>query len=359
MGHWVMKFEVEGDLGVETGVPVLLFTHPSGAYQIHLENHNMQPGCDIPLLNAYIVFDEGDLSPGLGTPETNRDTYESASNAAEKYLTRFLYFLNFATGYRFRLKRRLCLFDWTPAVAQRHGIVYRDFPDPNLPLLALNQELLSSIEQLVEADLDDDLMQSLRWFAAGVSLKSPDLQFQMFWLSIETLADYTKDPARVPEPCPQCSKPLYCANCQRTPTHRPYSKQAVQQLFSRHVSDEPKLVYELAYTMRNALLHGGQISHVEQNSGRTLVQLVDVVAKVSWAALFSALTQRAGLGEEVLYLFQPTTFLHFGVQGTLHTSFPSPLGRDPEFSDLPDTNLELLVEEFTEEPQESAPDEVI
>src|SRR5687767_1873647 len=126
MPHWVMKFEVEAHLGVRSDLPQLSFTHPSGTYQVHLENQNMQPGCEMPLLNAYIVFDEGDFDPSNHT--ANRHNFKPVSEAGEKYLTRFLYFLSFTTGCLFRIKHRVCLFDWTPRVAQRHGIIYRRFP---------------------------------------------------------------------------------------------------------------------------------------------------------------------------------------------------------------------------------------
>ena len=286
---------------------------------------------------------------GISTPPilcTNRDNFKPVSEAGEKYLTRFLYFLSFITGCRFRIRRRLCLFDWTPGVAQRHGIIYRRFPDPNFPLLALKPELLVTIEQLIGSEADNDLMQALRWFAAGISAKSPDVQFQMFWFCIETLARYTRDPARVPDRCPQCREPLYCANCQNTPTHRPYPSQMIQQLFARHVGDAPDLAYKYTASMRHTLLHGDRIARVEQESGFSLNRLVDIVANVSWAALFKALTQAAGLQEEVLDYLRPTTFLHFGVESFSFMSFPSPVGREPEFNDLPDINVELLVREF-------------
>lgn len=354
MTRWVMKFEVEADLGVESDQPSLSFAHPSGTYQVHFENQNMEPGCETPLLNAYVVFEEGEFDPSKSGPDRDVDSFKPISEAGEKHLTKFLYFLSFATGCRFRIGRRICLFDWTPGVARRHGIIYRKFPNPEFPVLALNQDLLTTIEKVIPSETDEELMQALRWFAAGVSSKPPDVQFQMFWFSIETMARHTRDPERVPDRCPQCREPLYCAKCQSTPTHRPYPSQMIQQLFARHVSDAPDLAYKYTSTMRHALLHGDRIARAEQESGFSLGNLVDLVARVAWLALFTALTHGAGLREEgvpnqTLKLVRPSTFLHFGVEATSRMSFSSPVDRDLQFSDLPEIKLELLVREFDED----------
>src|SRR6266404_4387699 len=238
MARWVMKFEVEADLGVESEQRILSFTHPAGTYDVHLENQNMEPGCETPLLNSYVVFEEQDFDPSHSDHVTDLDNFKPVAEAGEKHLTRFLYFLSFATGCRFRIGRRICLFDWTPGIAQRHGVVYRKFANPDFPVLALNQELLTTIEKVIQSEADEDLLQALRWFAAGVSAKPPDVQFQMFWFSIETLARHTRNPERVPDRFPTCREPLYCAKCQSTPTHRPYPSQMIQQLFARHIRDE-------------------------------------------------------------------------------------------------------------------------
>jgi len=345
-----MKFEIEAELGVISGLPSLDFIHPSGAYSLHLENHNMQPGTENPSLIAYVTFEEGDFNPARSDPGTDRGSFIPIAKVGDEYITAFLYFLSFATGMGFRVKHPLCLFDWTPGIARRHGIIYRNFADPNFPALVLNQKLFASIERLTRSDTHDDLMQALRWFTGAVSAKSPDVQFEMFWFSIETLGRYLRNPAKVPDRCPHCREPLYCPKCDATPVHRPYPSQAIQVLFGQYVNDAPDLAYRCTSAMRHALLHGDRIERVEQEFGFSLNRLVEVVGAVAWAALFGALREgtRDALrpGEErTLDLLQPTTFLHFRVATTVRMSFLSPLDRAAEFRDLPGINIELFVRE--------------
>ena len=56
MGTWLMKFEVEADLGIEPSLGELVFKHPQGLFEVHLENHQMEPGCKSPSLHAYFLF---------------------------------------------------------------------------------------------------------------------------------------------------------------------------------------------------------------------------------------------------------------------------------------------------------------
>jgi len=70
-----MKFEIEAELGVISGLPSLDFIHPSGAYSLHLENHNMQPGTENPSLIAYVTFEEGDFNPARSDPGTDRGSF--------------------------------------------------------------------------------------------------------------------------------------------------------------------------------------------------------------------------------------------------------------------------------------------
>jgi hypothetical protein len=189
MARWLMKFEVEGHIGVEPSMPRLIFKHPRNLYEVHLENCHMEPGCEVPLLNAYILF-------------VSEDSLESADRTGDKHFSRFLDFLTFAAGVRFRIKRRLCLFDWTPEVAERHGYIYRYFGDPSLPQLLLTDGLAASVEGLLRSDSEEELTQALHWFAAAVSADRSDEQFELFWFSIETLARHLRDKSKVPDLLP-------------------------------------------------------------------------------------------------------------------------------------------------------------
>jgi hypothetical protein len=333
MARWLMKFELEGQFGVERSVARLVFRHPRDLYEVHLENQHMEPGCAVPLLNAYVLF-------------FSEDRLESAEKAGEKHFSRFVDFLTFAAGVRFRVRHRLCLFDWTAGITERHGYIYKNFPDPNLPQLLMNDDLVSTVEALLRSDNEQELTQALHWFAAAVSADLSDEQFELFWFSIETLARHLRDKAKVPDLCPRCREPLYCAKCKTTPTHKPYPAQAIKQLFDRHVSDQPDRAYRAASAMRHSLLHGEKVSHPEGEEDMTLSQLVDWVGKVGRAALLTALGNRAAQDGDIrLRLLYPSTFLHQQIGLKSHFVFKSPVGREPVFDDIPKVDINLIVHE--------------
>ena len=227
--------------------------------------------------------------------------------------------------------------------------MFRNFPDPNLPQLVLTPELASTVEALLRSDGEQELTQALHWFAAAVSAGPSDEQFELFWFSIETMARHTRDKAKVPDLCPHCREPLYCPKCEANPTHRPYPSQAIQQLFARHVSDQPDRAYLATSAMRHALLHGDRVSRVEEEHGLTLSQLVDIVAKVARAALLTALGNRAAQDGDVrLRFIQPNTFLHYQLGYKMHVSFRTPAGRDPAVDDIPSFNVDLIVRDVSE-----------
>ena len=340
MGTWLMKFEFEADLGVEAAIKELVFKQPDGTFTVHLENDRMEPGCESPSLDAYFLFQADDL--------------DDAEASGEKHCRRFLDFLVFATGARFRVSRRLCLFDWSADAEWRKGYIYKRFPNPDLPQLVLGPEISSSIELLLAADANGDLGQAVHWFSAGASADMPEEQFQLFWFSIETIARYSREKTKVPDTCAVCRKPLYCPRCKGIPTHRPYPSQEIRQLFSRHIADGADEVCRMTSSMRHALLHGDRVGRVEAKFGRTLSQLVDIVGQVAWVALSEGLVptlRQEGAGRPAF--IQPNTFLHYRMAVKLHVGFKSPSGRPPVFADIPnEIDANLIV---TDQPPDQPP----
>ena len=328
MGTWLMKFEVEADIGIEASLKELVFKHPGGSFEVHLENHLMDPGCKSPSLHAYFLF--------------QADGPDDAEVRGEEHCSRFLDVLVFTTGARFRAGRRLCVFDWSPGVNHRQGYVYNNFPDPNLPQLVLGQGISSSIELLLSADASVDLRQAVHWFSAGVSAASPEEQFELFWFAIETIARFARDKTKVPDRCAVCKESLYCPKCEAVSTHRPYPAQSIQQLFARYISNDADQVYRMTSSMRHALLHGDRVSRVEAEFDRTLSQLVDTVGNVAWVALLNNLAPTVRQkGVVQMGFIQPNTFLHHQVDLRVHVAFESPSGRPSVFADIPQFELDL------------------
>jgi hypothetical protein len=332
MPRWLMKFEIEGHLGVEREISRLVYRHPAGKYEVHLENQYMEPGCQSPLLMAYIIFDA--------------DNIEAAESSGDRHMRSFVDFLPFTTGYRFRIRRALCLFEWTKGIAKHRGTVFQYFPDPSLPQLVLSRQHVLTLERLLLSDTDPDLMRALHWFASGVSAELQDEQFELFWFAVEIMAHRTRKTDKVPDKCAVCHQPLYCPNCQKVSTHRPYPSQEISQLFARHISDEPQRAFEWASAMRHALLHGDEIARVEKETGRTLGWFVDLVGRVAWKSLYSALGDKIGMSDsERLYFIQTDTFGHREIQARADGSFHSPEGRETEFTDIPNLDIKMLVQD--------------
>ena len=328
MGTWLMKFEVEADLGVDLKLGELVFRQPDGRFTVHLKNHQMEPGCDSPSLHAYFSFQADDI--------------DRAEAAGEEHCARFLDFLVFATGARFHMSRRVCVFDWAADVDWRHGYIYKQFPNPDLPQLVLDQSTSSTLTLLLSADANADLMQAVHWFSAAASATSAEEQFELFWFSIETIARCSEDKTRVPDKCAVCQEPLYCPKCKEVSTHRPYPSQKIQRLFARHVSKDADEMYRMTSRMRNALLHGDRVISVEAAFGFSLSQLVDLLARVAWAALLENILPTLGKeGTGRLGFILPNTFLRHRVEFKGHIAFQSPPGRPPVFTDLPTSGIDV------------------
>ena len=217
MPRWMMQFEIEGHLGVEADRRELIFRHPSGFYDVHVRNHKMAAGVGTPLLYMFVLFDSDDI--------------RSADMQGREHVNKFLRFLSFATGSGFRVRRPMCLFDWSVNVQdQRHGCVYHHFPNPDLPQLVMNDDVVATVEALLNSYGGDvDVMQALLWFSSAVTASRPENQFRLFWFCIETLARTTRDKSPVSDRCPTCREPLYCRTCDKISTHRPYPTQAIEQ----------------------------------------------------------------------------------------------------------------------------------
>jgi hypothetical protein len=124
MVRWMIKVEVEGHLGIKEIGGTLVFHHPNGDYDVYLKNLDMSSGIEKPMLSIFLIFNAGNIA--------------EADKIWRRYLDRFLEFLSFATGSRFRLNRPVCLFDWSPdESSMRQGYVYQRFSDASIPQLVM------------------------------------------------------------------------------------------------------------------------------------------------------------------------------------------------------------------------------
>ena len=335
MGLWMMKFEVEGHLGVERGRAPLVFKHPAGCYEVHLENVQMEPGAANPLVNCYVVFENGDLEEAIGV--------------GEKHVRRFLDSLCFATGSRFARPQRACIFDWSPDQTEaRQGFVFTYFPNPEVPQQILTDEHARTVELLMSADpgTNNDVMQALRWFSVAVSASGQEEQFEFFWFALETIARMRADRSKVPDRCAMCREPLFCRKCERVTEHRPYPTQAIRTLFDTYVQGEPQKLFDMCSKMRHALMHGDQITKVEDQFGMKLGTLVDQVGRLAWVVVLDCLLKTSTqTGTVKLRLVQASTFLHQRQEVYAHIAVGFALGRTPGFAEIPHLQINRHLQE--------------
>jgi hypothetical protein len=188
-----------------------------------------------------------------------------AKDIAEPLAKEFLDYLTFASSLRTRLRDLRHIFNWEPGNDGNRECYYyttRDTHD-GAPYEALDQQLLNSIGMLQAHSPNPRLRRAMKWFANGVSTRFYDDQFVYFWLVVELIAQNAKDPTTpVPDKCPKCQGPLFCETCKTVPTHRPYQKQAIEQLFIKTCAggsiDGPTF-FRQASDARNMLMHGDEV----------------------------------------------------------------------------------------------------
>jgi len=135
--------------------------------------------------------------------------------------------------------------------------------------------------------ISPQLRRALKWFGNGVASEYREDQFAYFWFVIELVAGLIKSTSPVPDKCPKCRGQLYCEACGVSPLHRPYPKQAIEQLFMKYVSNDPDVLHKRATSARNMLMHGDEVRAIEAALAIDFSALVDHVGALAWIALLN------------------------------------------------------------------------
>jgi Methylamine utilization protein MauJ len=302
--------------------------HPAGTYRVFLEDKDVTPGVETPLLNAFIVF-EGEDDPA------------NARKVGRAHLREFIETVTLAVGLRLRVHREVCFNDWTTGNPEHYSETYDTYPDQSFPVRVLDSGIMAGVSALLERDRDDPIRRALRWYSLGVNASTPDEQFEWFWLAIEVLADRTKDVTRVPDLCPICKDPLFCHKCNETPTHRPYSSQAIRELIQTHAEEDPVRLSEVSSEFRHALTHGRRLQLVEDEQGVKITEVVDAIGCVAWRVLTSFVIPTTATHDRPIAFLIPSTFLHRRLTLKTVGSFGSPIDREPQLEDIPVIEITL------------------
>jgi len=303
MTRFLANWEIESDITLAADVPFIRFDHPAGSYTAFLRN---MPGKrnNLTFLSMQFVFD----APSLQT----------AKDVGEPLAKEFLDHLAFVSNLKVRLRRLRQIFNWElTETGMREGYYYSDsYAHDDAPYEALEQPLLDTIAQMHKQALNPRLKRALKWFSNGVAAQFRDDQFAYFWFVIELVAQLIKEPSPVPDKCPVCRGALYCEACETTPLHRPYPKQAIEQLFAKYVTDQPALFYKQANEARNMLMHGEEVAAVESSLTIDFSDLVDALGQLAWFAIINQFSSVLA-GAERRFL-RTSNYVHLNMSGVAH-----------------------------------------
>ncbi len=293
----LLDFEVEAHGCLPPEIDSLVAKHPRGDYEVTIRNLAVEPGVDRPLLSMHLVL------PG--------DDLEAAKIAGESALRSFLRYLTVVTQLSFKIHELKKVVDWTLGKTGRNCLQYLRQPGYGLPLPAIQPHILESLRVLQNCETDATIDRAIRWFSSGVSARFSDDQFQFFWLVVELIASVRKDPGRVHDACPICRAPLYCETCDSHPTHRPYPRQAIEQLFVRFIPEGGGELFEKMSKIRHAIMHGGEVLDVVEGFGEELQSLVDRLGRIAWHSLVEEMLRRhpSPPGDQIR-VFTANTFGH-------------------------------------------------
>ena len=313
MANW----EVESDIILPKGTPFIRYDHPGGAYTVFIRPSHVD-GAARSALTLQIIFDAPDL--------------KEASDLSEDLTKEFLDYLTYTSNMRARLGKLQHIFDWEPAATgsmMRHALYFHTAPGEDAPYEALEPHILDTIKSLQSKSISPRLRRALKWFANGVASQYQDDQFAFFWFAVELIAQIIKNVTPVPDRCPQCHEPLYCQACNATHMHRPYPKQAVEQVFRRYVKSGADEFLKKAMRARNMLMRGDEVHSIEADLGIEFHKLVDAMGHLAWAAIFDQFVP-AMAGTKPSFL---TKNIYVGMN--LHFHADEQVGFTPDF-DNPD-----------------------
>jgi len=325
---YIADYEIISEVIVSEDDNEFRFSHPEGTYNI-AARCLPTPAEEDDKLSIQVILDS--------------DNIYHVEALADKYLREYLIHLAFITNCGFSppvLKR---IIDWTPGIDKRSCLQFNAFPDIREAVLYLDSEHIGSCNKLLRNNTDGRLDNALRWFANGVESQYYDEQFQFFWFVVEILAELNKDVSKIPDSCPHCHGPLYCQTCEKIPTHRPYSKQAIRQLIANIFTYTPRAIlvtdfsaeefFNLVDSTRNALMHGKHMDEIEKSLPCPFNVLSDLMGKVSWAGI-----ARSFRVPENTLVNIPSTYIHQRMKAKLDLRVSAKKGADvnnPRIEDFP------------------------
>ena len=339
---FLAEYEIESHACLAEGLEKVNLCHPNGDFSVELRNKRVDPGEENPLLTAYITL--------------KAESLEDANEKSKIFIKIYADLLTFSTNIRFRVGRLLKVADWTPGLIKRECFIYHNFPGYDRPYPLIEQTILDSIESLLKANITPLFRRVLRWFSKGVSARYIDDQFQYFWFVLELLSQVYKESGKVNDLCPKCRKPLYCESCDEHPLHRPYPKQAIKQLFSKMVQGNSDAIFSILNDIRNALMHGDDITTIESDLNIKFSEYVDKLGQIAWTSILNTFMNSFKEPQELeLNLAQVSSYCPMMLTTNLHILFYSKDANNPRIEEIPNVKVGMSYKEKTDESNKSNP----
>jgi hypothetical protein len=324
LGNW----EVESDMVLPEGTPFLRYDHPASKYTIFLRNIREDRTDDFAYISMQVVFDAPQLF--------------EAKAIGEQCAREFLDYLAFSTNLKARLRTLFHIYSWEEGRGMRHGLIWtRPHAHDDAPYPVLTESILGTVGLLQANEAPPRLRRALKWFATAIASRAPDDQFAYFWFVIELVAQLIKEPTPIPDKCPTCRSPLSCEKCGTSPLHRPYPKQAIEQLFHRYVTNEPESEYRLSNAARNMLMHGDDTASIERELQIEFPDLVNKLGKIAWVALANQFIP-ALVNKDAVFV-ETSRYVHMSFSGMAHiqTAFV-PNFTNPDPAHFPDIKFSAV-----------------
>ncbi len=310
----VANFEVKSELSVLADDRILRIKHPKGLYRARIQNIPRTVYTTPFLLSLHIYFD----APSL----------DEAKDISEECLVDCLNMLAFASGSRFELHRIRQLVDVTTSGqdGMRDVRLWSDSIEYEDPEPYLDEEMVKSIQRLLEFDAPPSIRRALRWYRLGINETIPDDQFMYFWFALEIVAEFQKSSEKVPDRCPQCQSPLFCEACGVNPVHKPYAKQAIEELLRSADKECSNETIERLHKTRNGLMHGSTLKEIEASLPQPHEEIVDILARLLWKSL--ALQFPRNMFDGTLVIGAPSTYVRQRYDAVAHLSIMVPVSDD-------------------------------
>ncbi|WP_316237686.1 methylamine utilization protein MauJ [Bradyrhizobium sp. SZCCHNR1015] len=337
MTKFLANWEVEADIILEPETPFLRYSHPTGRFTAFIRNVPEQRN-DSTFLSMQFIFDAPSLL--------------EAKEVGEPLAKEFLDHLALSSNLKVRLRRLFQIFNWEPSLQMRECLIYSPaYANDDAPYEAFDRSLLETVSLLQTIEPSPRVKRAMKWFSNGIAAKAPDDQFAFFWFAIELVAQVVKEASPVPDRCPNCGGPLHCSACDATPLHRPYPKQAIEQLFKKYVNGDPATLYQRASRARNSLMHGEDVATIETNLQIDFPELVDALGHLAWVAIINQFAPVL-IGNTPRFL-STSRYVHMNMSGVAHMQ----LGFWPDFDNPDPGHFPKIEFSMVRYPPSSGPEE--